>query len=164
MNEIKVLFCCMGNICRSPMAEGMFRQLVEEAGLSGSVLIDSAGTHAAFPDSPPDPRAQRAMAELGIDIGGQRARAVSRSDFEEFDLIVAMDGQNLDTLRFVCPKHQAHKLVRMLDYAPALKARSLPDPFHADESAFIRVRGMIEAAATGLLESVREALRNNETN
>lgn len=158
MSEMKVLFCCMGNICRSPMAEGMFRRLVEDAGLADRVEIDSAGTHADFPDAPPDPRAQRAMAELGIDIGGLRARAVRRADFERFDLVLVMDGQNFDMLRFICPKQHAHKIVRLLDYAPGLGARSLPDPFRSDESAFIRVREMLEASTSGLLASIRETL------
>jgi protein-tyrosine phosphatase len=162
MREMKVLFCCMGNICRSPMAEGMFRRKVEEAGLGQRVLIDSAGTHADFPNSPPDPRAQKVMAELGIDISGLRARAVKREDLERFDLVLAMDGQNLDMLRFICPKNHAHKLARLLDYAPKLKIKSVPDPFHADEAAFIRVRETLDIATKGLLASVFESLRQNE--
>ncbi len=158
MNDIRVLFCCMGNICRSPMAEGLFRRRVEDAGFGDRILIDSAGTHANFPDSPPDPRAQRAMAELGIDIGELRARAITQGDFERFDLILVMDGQNFDMLRFTCPKQHVHKIARLLDYAPGLKARSLPDPFHSDEKAFLRVREMLVAATAGLLESVRETL------
>lgn len=163
MYEMKVLFCCMGNICRSPMAEGMFRHKVEKAGLGQKVLVDSAGTHADFPNSPPDPRAQKAMAELGIDISGQRARPVKRDDFERFDLILVMDGQNLDMLRFICPKHHAHKLARLLDYAPKLKARSVPDPFHAGEAAFIRVRETLDIATEALLASVSETFRQNRS-
>lgn len=155
---MKLLFCCMGNICRSPMAEGLFRHLAEDAGFGDAVFVDSAGTHANFPDAPPDPRAQKAMAELGIDISGQRARAVRRADFERFDLVLAMDGHNFDTLRYICPKQHVHKIVRMLDYAPRLGTRSLPDPFHADDEAFIEVREMLEAAAAGLLEALRPNL------
>jgi protein-tyrosine phosphatase len=162
MSEIKVLFCCMGNICRSPMAEGIFRRLVDEAGLGDLVLIDSVGTHADFPDAPPDPRAQQALAERGIDIGGLRARRIARSDFERFDLILVMDGQNFDTLRFICPKHQVHKIGRLLDYAPKLKMRDVPDPFHANDLAFGQVLEMVETAAKGLLEHVRESLRRKE--
>lgn len=159
MSEIKILFCCMGNICRSPMAEGIFRRQVQQAGLADLILIDSAGTHADFPNSPPDPRAQRAMAELGIDIGMLRARRIARADFERFDLILAMDGQNFDTLRFIGPKQRLHKLGYLLDYAPRLKTKSVPDPFHADETAFKQVRTMLEEAGKGLLASLITSLQ-----
>lgn len=158
MTEIKVLFCCMGNICRSPMAEGVLRRLVDEAGIGHRVVIDSAGTHADFPNSPPDPRAQRIMAERGMDISGLRARRVSRADFERFDLILAMDGQNYDSLRFICPRSQTHKISLLLDFAPKLKARDVPDPFNSDESKFERVLELVEAASLGVLEQLRKAL------
>jgi protein-tyrosine phosphatase len=158
MSEFKVLFCCMGNICRSPMAEGLFRKLVAEAGIGDRVVIDSAGTHADFPDAPPDPRAQKLMAERGIDISGLRARRIARADFERFDLIVVMDGQNMDTLRFVCPRTQSHKISRLLDFAPQSKIRDVPDPFRGDESRFQRVLELVEAAGQGLLAHVRQVL------
>lgn len=158
MSEIKVLLCCMGNICRSPMAEGVLRKLVEDAGLGDRVLIDSAGTHANFPDAPPDRRAQRVMAARGIDISGLRARRVTRSDFERFDFILAMDGQNHDMLSFVCPKSQRHKLGRLLDYAPRSKVRDVPDPYNSDESEFERVLELVEMASNGVLEHLTSAL------
>jgi protein-tyrosine phosphatase len=157
MKKINILFCCMGNICRSPMAEGLFRKLVEEAGYADRVFVDSAGTHADFPDSPPDPRAQKLMAERGIDIGAQRARRVMRADFERFDLILAMDTRNLDALRFVCPRSQAHKVGLLLDYAPRLRKKEVPDPYHADESVFKSALEQIEVAAEGLLGHLRDA-------
>ncbi|MGZ8216191.1 low molecular weight protein-tyrosine-phosphatase [Methylomagnum sp.] len=151
MSEIKVLLCCMGNICRSPMAEGLLRKLVEDAGIGDRVLIDSAGTHADFPNAPPDRRAQRVMAARGIDISGLRARRVARSDFERFDLILAMDAHNHDMLSFVCPKSQRHKLGRLLDYAPRSKVRDVPDPYNCDESEFDRVFELVEMASQGVL-------------
>ncbi|CAL1238881.1 low molecular weight protein-tyrosine-phosphatase [Candidatus Methylocalor cossyra] len=162
MAEIKVLFCCMGNVCRSPMAEGFFRRLVDEAGLGERIVIDSAGTHTDLLDSPPDPRAQQIMAERGIDISGLRARPIKRADFERFDLILAMDGQNFDMLRFTCPKPYAYKIGQLLDYAPAFKVKDIPDPLHGDEETFVRVADMVEAAAAGLLERLRERLENQE--
>jgi protein-tyrosine phosphatase len=144
------------------MAEGIFRRLVDEAGLGDRVLIDSAGTHADFPGAPPDSRAQQALAERGIDISGLRARRIARPDFERFDLILVMDGQNFDTLRFICPKPQVHKIGYLLDYAPKLKTRNVPDPFRRDDSAFGQVLEMVEAATKGLLEHVRESLRRKE--
>lgn len=159
MVQIKVLFCCMGNICRSPMAEGVFRDLVEKAGLSEVIVADSAGTHADFKDAPPDARAQQLLLERGIDISGQRARRVRRADFEEFDLILVMDGQNLDTLRFVCPRSQHQKLARLLDFAPDLKERSVPDPYRKEEAAFRHALELIEKGAIGVLEHLRNQLR-----
>ncbi len=163
MSEVKVLFCCMGNICRSPMAEGVFRTLVEQAGFGNRILVDSAGTHADFPNSSPDPRALRAMAERGIDISGCRARRIVHSDFERFDLILAMDWRNHDALRFMCPKPHAHKLGRLLDYAPQVKARDVLDPFHGDESAFEHVLEIVEIAAKGLLDHLRESMKSTQT-
>jgi protein-tyrosine phosphatase len=158
MREMKVLFCCMANICRSPMAEGVFRRMVEDAGLADRVLIDSAGTHAEVVDSPPDARAQKVMAERGIDISGLRSRRITRTDFEQFDHILVMDNQNLDSLRFVCPRTQSRKLKLLLDFAPEMKIQDIPDPFRGDESRFERVLELVEAAGRGLLKHVRRSL------
>lgn len=154
MSEYSILFCCMGNICRSPMAAGLFKQIAEKAGVANRIIVDSAGTHADFPDSPADPRARRALAERGIDISGHRARRVTRADFERFDLILVMDGRNYDTLQFVCPKKHTGKIGLLLDYAPKGRGRDVPDPFNADESAFGRVVELLEPAVKGLLEQV----------
>ena len=162
MNEIKILFCCRGNLCRSPMAEGLVRALAEQAGLGPRIVVDSAGTHVDFPNSPPDPRAQRVMARRGIDISGSRSRRITDSDFRRFDLILAMDGWNHDVLRFICPKPHAHKLGQLLEHAPRLGITAVPDPFHADEAAFESVLQIIEAAANGLLEHLRTSLESME--
>ncbi|HYE34995.1 low molecular weight protein-tyrosine-phosphatase [Methylocaldum sp.] len=162
MNKINVLLCCTGNICRSPMAEGALRELVKKAGYVDEIFIDSAGTHAHYLGHPPDPRAQRAMLERGIDISGQRSRRVALADFQRFDHILVMDGENYDALRFICPRSQVHKIRYLLDFAPQFKTHHVPDPFHAEEVLFIRVRDMIEQAAEGLMEHLQEFLRNEK--
>lgn len=154
MTELRVLFCCMGNICRSPMAEGLFRKRLEEAGLGNRVITESAGTHAHSFPAPPDPRAQRAALERGIDISQLRSRRITRRDFATFDLILAMDAQNVDSLRFVCPKNQAHKIRRLLDYAPNGKQRDIPDPFTGGDADFTTVLDLLEQGTSGLLQAV----------
>lgn len=155
MNKTRVLFVCMGNICRSPTAEGVFRHLVAQAGVQKHFHIDSAGTHAYHVSHPPDPRAQRAALARGIDISSQRARQVEISDFDEFDHILAMDRQNYDTLMFVCPQPHSHKVKLFLDFAPHLKTREVPDPYYGGTQGFERVLDMIEEASRGFLANVR---------
>ena len=140
------------------MAEGVFTDLVAKAGLAEVIQADSAGTHADFGDVPPDPVAQRLLLERGIDISGQRARRIRRSDFDNFDLVLVMDGQNLDVLRFVCPKNQSHKLARLLDFVPGLKTCNVPDPFRKEEAAFRHALELIEQGANGVLEHLRNHL------
>lgn len=156
MSEFSILFCCMGNICRSPMAAGLFRQLADEARILGRVFVDSAGTHADFPNAPADPRAQRALAARGIDISGHRARRITHNDFERFDRILVMDRQNYDALQFMCPKQHIRKIGRLLDYGPARRSKEVPDPYHADELAFADLIHILEPAVKGLLEHLRE--------
>ncbi len=155
---IRVLFVCMGNICRSPMAEGVFQKLLEQSGLADQVLIDSAGTHAYHVGKSPDPRAIRTASERGIDLGRLRARQVERGDFEEFDLVLVMDEHNYDTLVFTCAKQHQHKLDYLLDYAPHLGTRNLPDPYYGGEIGFDRVMDMIEDACEGLLRHLQTQL------
>ncbi len=154
----RILFVCMGNICRSPMAEGVFQKLLEREGLAGQVLIESAGTHAYHVGKAPDERAIRAARERGIDISHLRARQVEPGDFEEFDLVLVMDEQNYDTLLFTGARKHQHKLGYLLDYAPHLKTRNLPDPFYGTEPGFDRVLDMIEDACEGLLQHLQEQM------
>jgi protein-tyrosine phosphatase len=158
MEKIKVLFVCMGNICRSPTAEGVFRKLVEDRGLDHLFEIDSAGTHAYHIGKAPDQRAQRAALSRGVDLSPLRARQVEVSDFAEFDHVLVMDQDNMDALVFVCPKSHAHKLQLFLDYAPNVSSREVPDPYYGGAQGFERVLDLVEAAATGFLESAKKRL------
>lgn len=156
--KISVLFVCMGNICRSPTAEGVFRKLIEEEGLVDHIHIDSAGTHAYHIGKSPDERAQRAAQSRGIDLSGLRARQVENSDFHEFDRILVMDRDNFDALRFVCPPSQQHKLALFLDHAPGQRVREVPDPYYGGAQGFEQVLDLVEEAARGLLDELREHL------
>lgn len=152
---IKVLFVCLGNICRSPTAEGVFRKLAQEEGLADWIHIDSAGTHAYHVSEPPDLRAREAASLRGVDLSAIRARRLERSDFETFDHILVMDESNYRNLIAVCPPKASHKIKFFLDYAPHLGTREVPDPYYGGEYGFERVLDMIEDAAQGLLEQLK---------
>ncbi len=156
---VRVLFVCMGNICRSPTAEGVFRNLVIQHGLETSVEIDSAGTHAYHIGHEPDRRSQAAALRRGVDLSPQRARRVEVTDFETFDYVLAMDEENLDNLRAVCPSGYEHKLKLFLEYAPHLSEKEVPDPYYGGLTGFERVLDLIEAAAEGLITEVRRPRR-----
>lgn len=151
-----VLFVCTGNICRSPTAEGVFRKLVADAGMSGGILADSAGTHGYHIGEPPDVRAQSAAAKRGYDLSGLRARRVERADFERFDLIVAMDRGHLAILSRMAGK-ATHKLKLMMSYASRFNEEDVPDPYYGGEQDFEQVLDLLEDGARGLLDSVRAA-------
>jgi len=144
----------MGNICRSPTAEGVFRRLVQDRGLEDLINIDSAGTHAYHVGYEPDVRAQAAAQGRGVDLSAQRARCVCAEDFAAFDLIIAMDRDNLAHLKEACPEEHQDKLVLLLAYAPYLGVEEVPDPYYGGTNGFERVLDLIEAAAQGLLESI----------
>ncbi len=154
--EVSVLFVCMGNICRSPTAEGVFAKRLADAGLDERVDVDSAGTHAYHVGEPPDPRAQRTAASRGVDLSRQRARKAVAEDFETFDYVLAMDRDNLERLREICPEGAEHKLQLFLSYAAELDIDEVPDPYYGGPAGFDRVLDMIEAAADGLLEEIRK--------
>ncbi|MDD5035868.1 MAG: low molecular weight phosphotyrosine protein phosphatase [Methylococcaceae bacterium] len=158
MKKISVLFVCMGNICRSPTAEGVFRKLVQAEGLEPWFHVDSAGTHAYHVDNPPDERARTAALARGIDLAPLRARQVNLRDFETFDHILAMDKHNLDTLMFTCPRTHAHKVRLFLDYAPELNLAEVPDPYYGGKDGFEQVLDMVERASQGVLRSVKDSL------
>lgn len=155
MEQIGILMVCMGNICRSPTAEGVFRRRLKDAGLEKSVRLDSAGTHAYHVGNAPDPRARNAAAQRGYDLNGLRGRQVSARDFEEFDLILAMDEENLENLRHACPMDQAHKLRLFLSYSERYRGKEVPDPYYGGPQGFDRVLDMIEDASDGLLAEIR---------
>jgi len=159
MNDKKVtrvLMVCMGNICRSPTAEGVFRRIVEQAGLAADVDIDSAGTHAYHVNEPADRRATAAAERRGYSLEGIRARRVSETDFERFDYIVAMDRDNLDALRQQASEEHADKLHLFLEFAGAAEDE-VPDPYYGGAAGFERVLDLVEEASRGLLETLRKS-------
>jgi protein-tyrosine phosphatase len=152
---VKVLFVCMGNICRSPTAEAVFRQYVENAGLSERVLIDSAGTHDYHVGDPPDARAQQAAHQRGYDMTKLRGRQVRERDFHRFDYVLAMDRTNLSILRQLNPRGGPARLGLFLEYSRHHAEREVPDPYYGGAAGFERVLDLIEDAAQGLLEELR---------
>jgi protein-tyrosine phosphatase len=155
---VKVLFVCMGNICRSPTAEGVFANLVEREGLSHLITTDSAGTHAYHVGEPPDDRAQAAAQRRGIDLSNQRARKFAKRDFDEFDYIVAMDQDNRAILESACPAEHSRKIRLFLEFATGADVNEVPDPYYGGHTGFERVLDLVEAAADGLLQDIRKGL------
>lgn len=153
---IRVLFVCLGNICRSPTAEGVFRGVVERAGVMAHVEIDSAGTHAYHIGEPPDHRAQAAARRRGVDLSGLRGRRATRADIEHFDYVLAMDGENYENLLAIAPPDLEGKIQLFLDYAPQRPEREVPDPYFGGDAGFERVLDMIEEASHGLLAHLRQ--------
>ena len=153
--KTSVLFVCMGNICRSPTAEGVFRRRVREAGLEDRIRIDSAGTHDYHVGAPPDPRAHEAAARRGYDLSGLTGRQVREADFTEFDFLLAMDRDNLQALVRSCPPQHRHKLHLFLSFSRDYAGREVPDPYYGGTRGFDRVLDMVENAADGLLEAIR---------
>ncbi|MDE2611309.1 MAG: low molecular weight phosphotyrosine protein phosphatase [Burkholderiales bacterium] len=158
MQKISVLFVCMGNICRSPSAEGVMRRLVLEAGLGDEVVIDSAGTHGYHLGHAPDPRSQAAAAARGYDLAALRSRLVTDEDFQRFDWLLAMDADNLAELRARCPAAQHHKLALLMRFASKHGADHVPDPYYGAAQDFEQVLDYVEDACAGLLVHLRERL------
>jgi protein-tyrosine phosphatase len=155
---VRILFVCLGNICRSPTAEGVMRRLVREAGLDGEIELDSAGTGDWHVGSPPDARATAAARRRGTELGGS-ARQVTADDFARFDLLLAMDGSNLHELRQRAPDAAAAARVRLLREFDPASANAIdldvPDPYHGGARGFDTVLDLVEAACAGLLAQVR---------
>lgn len=154
--SVKVIFVCMGNICRSPTAEGVFRKLIEVQGLDRAIETDSAGTHGYHAGESPDRRARETAARRGVDLSDLRARQVGASDFDYFDYVLAMDEDNLRSLSAICPPDHRDKLVLFMEFAPHLRSREVPDPYYGAAGGFDRVFDMVEAAAEGLLNDIRQ--------
>ncbi len=148
----RVLFVCMGNICRSPMAEGVFRQMVRQAGLDEVVRVASAGTHAFHLGEAPDKRAQAAVARRGYDISGLRAAKVRERDFEDYDMVLAMDWDNLAALQQIAPKQAHHKLQLLMRFATEHETATIADPYYGNVQGFEQALDHIEDACNGLLE------------
>ena len=141
----------MGNICRSPTAEGVMRKLIEDAGLQHRVEIDSAGTHGYHIGAPPDTRSQAAARKRGYNLATSRARQVVARDFEKFDLLLVMDLENLMLLQGICPTRRRSKLRLLMSYALNSAAPIVPDPYHDGTGGFETVLDYIEDACDGLL-------------
>jgi protein-tyrosine phosphatase len=154
--SIRILFVCLGNICRSPTAEGVLRQLLSQEAPALSVEVDSAGTANYHAGDPPDLRSQRAALRRGIDMSGLRARQVVAEDFTRFDLILAMDRDNLEQLRSMRPKGSMAQLRLFLEYAHHLGRIEVPDPYYGGEHGFEEVLDLTTAAARGLIASLQQ--------
>ena len=151
--KTSILFVCMGNICRSPTAEGVFRHYAAESGWSDRLHIDSAGTHAYHVGEPADQRARAAAERRGISLAGISARRVHVGDFERFDYIIAMDEDNVARLHEEAPDEHRHKIRLFLEFA-SVAEREVPDPYYGGAAGFERVLDLVEAASRGLLETL----------
>lgn len=154
--RIGVLFVCLGNICRSPTAEGVFRGRVEAVGLSDRFVIDSAGTHAYHIDAPPDMRAQQVANARGVDLSNLRGRQATREDMGHFDHIIAMDNHNLKDLKQLASVEQQKKLSLFMRFSHHFDEEEVPDPYYGGISGYEMVSDMIEDAAEGLLLMLRQ--------
>jgi low molecular weight protein-tyrosine phosphatase len=153
---MKVLFVCFGNICRSPTAEGVFRHLLAQEAPGLQVEIDSAGTAGYHTGHPPDLRSQRAAQARGIDLSGLRARQVTAEDFLRFDLILAMDRDNLQELEAMRPAQSRARVRLFLEYAPELGRTEVPDPYYGDAHGFEEVLRLSAAASRGLIAALQK--------
>lgn len=148
----------MGNICRSPTAHGVFRELVRNEGLGDLIAIDSAGTHAYHVGKPPDERAQATARSRGFDLSDLRARQVRPEDFIEYDYVLAMDDENYVTLEAQCPSEHLNRLRMFLEFAPEEGVREVPDPYYGGAKGFEYVFDLVDAASRGLLQDIRRRL------
>jgi protein-tyrosine phosphatase len=158
---VRVLFVCLGNICRSPTAEGVMRRLVREAGLQDEIEIDSAGTGGWHVGAPPDARATEAARRRGTELSGA-ARRIDPADFERFDLILAMDEENLRELRRLAPPQAGERVRKLREFDPASAGAGdldVPDPYYGGSDGFETVLDMVEAACRGLLDELRGRVR-----
>jgi protein-tyrosine phosphatase len=157
--DFRLLFVCMGNICRSPTAQGVFEKVVAEHAPELAVAVDSAGTHAYHMGEAPDPRARRAAERRGVDLSGQRARKVLVEDFGRFDLILAMDRLNHVTLTELSESEHRERIRLMLEFAPGGELRDVPDPYYGGSNGFEHVLDLVDEASLGLVEHLRELRR-----
>ena len=153
----------MGNICRSPIAEGVFRALVANAGLAERILVDSAATHDYQLGEPPDRRAIAHARQRGYDLPGRCARRVDGDDFRQFDWILAMDMDNLRVLHGLRPGNYTGYLGLLLDFTPGLGVLEVPDPYYGAPEDFERVLDLVEGAAVGLLHTIRATIVAHES-
>jgi protein-tyrosine phosphatase len=159
MQKIRVLMVCMGNICRSPMAHGVFAKRLRDTGLEHVVEVDSAGTHGYHAGEPPDRRAQVTARSRGYELSDLRARRLQEQDFHEFDYILVMDQENLSHARSLQPEDGKARLHRFLEFAATRSEREVPDPYYGGAQGFEKVLDLVEDAAEGFLSHLRERHR-----
>jgi len=150
--KYRILFVCMGNICRSPTAEAIFYRKLADRELLQKVKIDSAGTHNFHPDAPPDERSQMHALNRGYDMSYLRARQIVDSDFEEFDLLLTMDWDNRALLEERCPAQHLHKVRGLAEFLQTSQASVIPDPYYGGDQGFEHVLDLIEEASEGLMK------------
>ncbi len=155
---MKILFVCLGNICRSPTAEGVFRKKAADAGILDRLTVDSAGTNNYHPGEPPDARTQVHALKRGYDLSMLRARAVQDIDFEQFDWLLAMDSLNYSTLLHRAEPAYRPKIRRFMEFAPQLNVREVPDPYYGERGDFEYVLDLVEAASDGLIAELKQRL------
>ena len=153
--KVKILFVCLGNICRSPTAEGVFRHLVQQNGCENWILTDSAGTHAYHIGEQPDRRAQQTSLTRGIDISDLRGRKAIPDDFNEFDYVLAMDDDNYQSLEQICPAGMNERLHLFLDFSQEFSETQVPDPYYGGDQGFEHVFDLVESASKGLLDDIK---------
>ncbi len=156
---MRILFVCLGNICRSPTAEGVFRDIAAREAPDLEIHIDSAGTAGYHVGEPPDPRTREAALRRGYDLSPLRARVVEPADFERFDLLIAMDRENFAVLRSRAPRGAESRVRMFLEFAPGAGTTDVPDPYYGGPNGFEEVLDLVEAAAHGLLQHVRGEVR-----
>lgn len=156
VDKLSILFVCMGNICRSPTAEAVFRRLVSARGLEDRIHIDSAGTHGYHIGDSPDPRAAAIAAKRGYDLSCLQARKVSAADFLEFDYLIPMDAENLAYLKALRPIEATAQTRLFMEFSKRFAEREVPDPYYGGPQGFDRVLDMVEDAAEGLLDHLLE--------
>ena len=159
--EVGVLFVCLGNICRSPSAEGVFRHCVENSDLQLNVKIDSAGTANYHSGDPPDSRAISVAASRGINLKNLRARQIRRSDFQQFDYIIAMDRHNYSDLISLAPRDHHCRIQLFLDFTDNWSEREIPDPYYGGPQGFERAFDMINDASKGLIKDIKNIFEND---
>jgi len=152
----------MGNICRSPTAEGVFNKFIDDMGTSSHFIVDSAGTHAYHIGEQSDARSQQMARSRGIDLSKIRARKVMQSDFEHFDHILAMDTDNYTILIDASPREYQHKIKLFLDYASERKEKDVPDPYYGGQNGFIHVFDLVEDASKGFYHTVINLSSDNQ--
>jgi len=158
-SKVRILFVCMGNICRSPTAQGVFDQLINAQGLGKIITTDSAGTGAWHTGKSPDSRARKVAKRRGYNLDKYRARMVNEQDYERFDLILAMDRENIASMQSQCPAEYQAKLKLLLSFSSATDELEVPDPYYGGQRGFELVLDLVEDACHGLISHLQNKYR-----